>query len=366
MKFPRFALWLLVATVLVFSSQGMAQQAQGEKHLQVATRLVPPFAMKEGDQMRGFSVELWQAVARQLGWRFEWQERGAIADLLGSVERREADLAIAAISITSQREEKFDFSQPMFEAGLQILVRAEGGSGAFSLAALTNIFTTGPMPGLMLLLALLILVPAHIVWLIERRHPGSIVAKAYFPGIFQAIWWATGASLGQQLTHPQSPVGRAIAALGIFVSVIFLSYFTANVTTALTVQQLRGDIDGPEDLPGRKVATVTGSTAAQYLRSNGIAALENANIAEAIRALHDRRAEAVVFDAPVLLYHAATEGRNRAQVVGPIFRREAYGILFPQGSTLRKPVNEALLKLREDGSYDAIYRKWFARDDKAN
>ena len=34
-------------------------------------------------------------------------------------------------------------------------------------------------------------------------------------------------------------------------------------------------------------------------------------------------------------------------------------MLFPRGSDLRKPVNEALLKLRENGTYDAIYNKWF-------
>lgn len=366
MTLPRLFGLLLLALLAAGSPPALSQTAPADRPLQIATRIVPPFAMKEGDQFRGFSVELWQALARQLGRSFSWQERGPIADLLGSVERGEADLAIAAISITSQREEKFDFSQPMFEAGLQILVRSDGNDGGFSLAALRNVFTSGPMPGMLMLLALLILIPAHVVWLIERRHPGSIVASAYFPGIFQAIWWATGASLGQQLTHPQSPIGRAIAALGIFVSVIFLSYFTANVTTALTVQQLKGDINGPEDLPGRRVSTVAGSTAAQHLRSNGVTPIESANIADAIRSLYDRRADAVVFDAPVLLYHAATEGRNRSQVVGPVFRREAYGILFPQGSPLRKPVNEALLKLRENGSYDAIYRRWFAREDKTN
>ncbi len=30
------------------------------------------------------------------------------------------------------------------------------------------------------------------------------------------------------------------------------------------------------------------------------------------------------------------------------------------GSIWRKPVNEALLRLRENWTYDAIYSKWFA------
>lgn len=61
----------------------------------------------------------------------------------------------------------------------------------------------------------------------------------------------------------------------------------------------------------------------------------------------------------VLLYCASHEGKGKAQVVGPIFRKENYGIVFPDKSPLRKRVNEALLKLRENGAYDQLYKKWF-------
>jgi len=61
----------------------------------------------------------------------------------------------------------------------------------------------------------------------------------------------------------------------------------------------------------------------------------------------------------VLLYFASHEGKGKVQVVGPIFRKENYGIVFPDKSPLRKRVNEALLKLRENGTYDRLYMKWF-------
>ncbi len=127
----------------------------------------------------------------------------------------------------------------------------------------------------------------------------------------------------------------------------------------MTVQQLRGDIEGPDDLPGKRVATTTGSTAAAHLRGLNLQPMEVARIDQAFKALDDRQVDAVVFDAPVLLYHAANAGKGRVRVVGPIFRKENYGILFPQGSPLRKRVNEALLKLRENGTYDVIYARWF-------
>jgi len=69
--------------------------------------------------------------------------------------------------------------------------------------------------------------------------------------------------------------------------------------------------------------------------------------------------QAVVYDAPVLLYHAATEGKGSVQTTGPIFKEETYGIALPTGSPLRKPINEALLRLKQDGTYEELYTKWF-------
>jgi polar amino acid transport system substrate-binding protein len=144
------------------------------------------------------------------------------------------------------------------------------------------------------------------------------------------------------------------------VSVVFVSYFTATITSNLTIQSLKGDINGPEDLPGRKVGTTTGSTAATYLKSQGVEPIEFSKIEESFVALNNHQLDAVVFDAPVLLYYAANKGANKVRMAGPLLKKESYGILFPRGSALRKPVNEALLKLRENGTYDALYAKWFA------
>ena len=47
------------------------------------------------------------------------------------------------------------------------------------------------------------------------------------------------------------------------------------------------------------------------------------------------------------------------QVVGPTLKDEYYGIALPTGSPLRKPINEALLELMQDGAYTEIHDKWF-------
>ncbi len=70
------------------------------------------------------------------------------------------------------------------------------------------------MPVLLGLLALLILVPAHIAWFAERNHANAIFARSYLPGIFDAIWWATGAAVGQQQDYPRSALGKFTSRCG--------------------------------------------------------------------------------------------------------------------------------------------------------
>jgi polar amino acid transport system substrate-binding protein len=336
--------------------------AQSNAVVTVATRVLPPFVIEGADGLEGFTIDLWAELASRAGVSFTWKKTENVKAILASVEANEAQVGIAAISITAAREQKFDFSQPMFESGLQVMVAAED-SSAFSFRQLLGYFTQGAMPYLLGVLGLLILVPGHVVWLAERKHAEPAFSKTYVPGIFQAMAWALSAAAGQQNGDPRSRLGRFMSVAAIFVSLLFLTYWQAELTSSFTVQQLQGDISGPDDLPGKQVGTTTGSTSAAYLKAKQAKVEEFETIGAAFAALEMHKLDAVVFDAPVLLYHAATAGRGKVRVVGPIFKRENYGILFPRGSDLRKKINEALLTMREDGTYDSLYNKWFTLEN---
>ena len=113
-----------------------------------------------------------------------------LQELIRSVKSKEAELGIAAISITAEREAELDFSQPMFDAGLQILIPAPGTEANMMTGIILAIFNSsfGPIFGLVLLTAV---VTGHLVWFFERRRPnGMLATTSYFPGIFEACWWA--------------------------------------------------------------------------------------------------------------------------------------------------------------------------------
>src|SRR4030095_993057 len=231
------------------------------------------------------------------------------------------------------------------DAGLQILTPAQSAQGGLVSAIIAGVFSSAVLPILGLVL-LMILIPAHLVWFFERRNStGMLAHRFYFPGIFEACWWAASTLATQADQMPRAALARIVAVIWMFASVVFIAYFTAAVTSSLTLQQLRGDINGPEDLPGKRVATVKGSTSMDYLRRHNIEATEFTNVEQAFKAAQQGSADAVVYDAPVLLYYASHEGKGKVKVVGNIFCKESYGILFPSNSAYRKPVNEALLKI---------------------
>ena len=347
-----------IAALLFLGLEVDAALAQSQP-LRVATRLVRPFVFEEGGQLTGFSIELWQEISRELDTKSNFIVKPSVKEILQAVKSKEADLGIAAISITAEREKEWDFSQPMFDAGLQIMIPTQASESGFAATIMSALLTTAFLPILTLVL-ITVIITGHLVWFFERRQPNSMISNtSYFPGIFEAFWWSASTLATQADQMPRSAVARIVAVAWMFTAVVFIAYFTASVTSSLTVQQLRSDIKGPEDLPGKRVVTVKGSTSAEYLTQQNIQPTEFTRVEDAYQALQKGEADAVVYDAPVLLYYASHEGKGKANVIGPIFRKESYGILFPADSPKRKPVNAALLKLKETGTYERLYTKWF-------
>jgi ABC-type amino acid transport substrate-binding protein len=146
------------------------------------------------------------------------------------------------------------------------------------------------------------------------------------------------------------------------VGVVLIAQLTATVSSTQTVDRLSSKIHGPADLAGKKIATVRGTVAADYLTEQGLLYVEAASAEEGCDLVLNGDVQALVFDAPTLQYLATKRGNGALRVVGPIFAAQKYGIAVADGSPLRKRINRALLEMYEDGRYRALYNKWFSRD----
>ncbi len=107
------ALMLAVVLAAMAGARDPAKAQATSPEFVVATKEAPPFAMKAADgQWTGVAIDLWSRVADKLGLHTTFREYKNVPDMLGAVADGEANVAIAAITVTADREKTVDFTQP--------------------------------------------------------------------------------------------------------------------------------------------------------------------------------------------------------------------------------------------------------------
>ncbi|ALX50577.1 glutamine ABC transporter substrate-bindnig protein [Lentibacillus amyloliquefaciens] len=211
-----------------------------------------PFEFKEDGEYVGFDIDLINAIADEAGFDIELEVTN-FDGIIPGLQTGSFDIAIAGISITEERAEKIDYSDPYYESGL-----------------------------------------------------------------------------------------------------------------AIGVPEENEDIQGIEDLEGKTIATRLGSTSASYIEEN----IDNADpsqfeqLDQAYLAVENGSADAVLYDAPNVNYYIQTTG-DGLKVVGDLYQAEDYGIAISKGQEeLVTAINDALATLKENGTYDEIYAKWFGEQSE--
>lgn len=114
-------------------------------------------------------------------------------------------------------------------------------------------------------------------------------------------------------------------------------------------------ISGPEDLEGKNLCSVTGSTSAQRIKDEyaaGTNLLEQPGYAECVTALVAGTVDAVTTDDIILAGLAAIPANEgKVKVVGNPFSEENYGVGLPQDNEVCEDVSAALTEMVEDGSW---------------
>ena len=343
----------LILAIALLATTAVGLRAQ---ELRVATVTRPPFSLEEHGAQTGYSLDLWAALMEALDRDYEVVRVEAFAQMLAMVQLREVDAAVANISITAGREAVLDFSQPIFEGGLQIMVPAEGSKGSPLVQAL---FNRDLMIAIVLAFAALLAV-GMLMWRFERR------AQPYFDhdargAMFPAFWWALNLVVngGFEERMPRTPMGRLFGVTLVVSSLFIVSVFVAHITAAMTIEAIQGSVNSVNDLYGKRIGTTEGSTASTFLQRRDLSPEEFGDLDALIRAFEQGDLDAVIFDAPILAHYVNTSGAGIGQLVGPVFLRENYGIALQSGSDLAEPLNRALLSLREDGTIEQLRLKWF-------
>lgn len=240
----RFLKVSLAAIALAVSGTSMA----AEKELLIATDTAfVPFEFKQGNEYVGFDIDLWAAIAKELGVKYTLKPMD-FNGIIPALQTRNVDAALAGITIKEERKQAIDFSDGYYDSGFMLMVKSDNDS-----------------------------------------------------------------------------------------------------------------IKGEADIAGKSLAVKSGTSAADYAKANLKAKdlRQFPNIDNAYLELRTGRVDAAMHDTPNVLYYIKTAGEGQVKAVGSQMMAQQYGIGFPKGSELREPVNAALKKLRENGTYAQIYEKWF-------
>lgn len=315
-----------------------------------------PFVLEDPGGGVGLSVEVWRAVADRSRLDYELSRAASVEEALGLVLARRADVAVGPISITAARASRMHFTQPYLHAGLAILSRPTLRPSQL----LAPFLSTSFVAGVGLLFVLLAVVGA-LIWLAERRGDASDFPRAPRAGIADGAWFAlvTMTTVGYGDRVPRTGVGRAITALWMLIAVVSLSSLTAGIASSLTLAGLEaGSIERAQQLRRTRVASVRGSTSADFARAHGAHLLEAPNLDAAVEVLLRGDAEAVVYDQPMLEYYLRQHPEQRLSLSTQTYRRTGYGFAMRPGDELSARINEGLLELLEQGRMDEIAARW--------
>ena len=352
------ALIAITITVVLCNITGAEEP---KEKLRVGISHFSPFVILSQDQPIGVSIDIWRAIVEKLGIEYEYVVSEGVAEKLRNLKEDKTDVAIGGISITEEREGVFDFTHSQFHTGLDILIPYGEKRMAFRSSLLTKqkLF-------IVIGILFLIVVAGHIIWLVERSSETHKTAfnRKYFPGVFEGMYWAliTVSTIGYGDKVPKKWAGRILACVLILLFLPLFGYFIAEISSSLTISNLRADINGPEDLAGRRVGVVTGTTSYEYMSGRSSVVYKFKKIESARQALLEGLLDAVVYDAPNLLYYANEEGKGKVKVVGKPFALQEYGIALPLGRALRKRINLAYLALIESGELQTIRARWFGHE----
>jgi hypothetical protein len=236
------------------------------------------------------------------------------------------------------------------------------GSGGGLWSTIIAIFSWRFMQGVAALV-LVLFAAGLLVWLFERRRNPEQFGGSGGRGLAAGFWWSavTMTTVGYGDKAPVTLGGRLIGLVWMFAGLIMVSTFTAAVTSALTVGNLQGGIQGPEDLRRAHVATIEGTISARYLDSLRIRRSDYSGLLEAMRAVQQGEADAVVYDLPIMQYRNGELGEGGLRMLAGTFENQSYAFALANGSPYRERLSQEVLRITNGADWNKVLELYLGR-----
>lgn len=320
----------------------------------------PPFNLK--DEKGGIALEIWSSVTEGLGWDYQTVHYKSVPEALKALRNGKIDVVVGPSSITSDRIEKVDFSQPYYYSGVSILSLA---SEPTFWDRISPFFSMKLLYAIGVFLSILAIVGA-LLWLAERKKSPDQFPEKPIAGIGNGMWLAivTMSTTGYGDKAPVTLMGRIIAGTWMIVSIIFATSMVAGIASTLTLSGMGNTtITEATQLNGKKVATLSDYIATSFQKDFRIKPIPVETLGDAYALLKNKKVDAVLFDRPQLLYYQQNHPDYELYVSHAVYIPKGYGFAFPVHSELVKKVNYKMLELNETGVVKKIISSWIGNSN---
>ncbi|XP_066156100.1 glutamate receptor ionotropic, kainate 2 isoform X4 [Euwallacea fornicatus] len=367
----------------------------------VTTILSSPYVMRKeasekltgNAQFEGYAVDLIHEISRTLGFNYtiklapdgrygslnrqtnEWD--GMIRELLD----QKADLAIADLTITYDREQAVDFTMPFMNLGISILYRKpiKQPPNLFSFLSPLSLDVWIYMATAYLGVSVLLFILARFSpyeW--DNPHPCNSdpdVLENQFT-LLNSLWFTIG-SLMQQGSDiaPKAVSTRMVAGMWWFFTLIMISSYTANLAAFLTVERMDSPIESAEDLAKQtkiKYGALRGGSTAAFFRDSNFSTYQrmwafmesqrpsvftSSNQEGVEQVVKGKGSYAFLMESTTIEY--IIERNCELTQVGGMLDSKGYGIAMPPNSPFRTAISGAILKLQEEGKLHILKTRWW-------
>jgi polar amino acid transport system substrate-binding protein len=349
--------WLATSIACAFGAEP-PQAAQ----LRIAVYDVPPYGYMNPDgSISGVSVDLWRRVAERLERQFKLIPVSEMESILSGLEQGYFDAAIGAITITPEREKRVDFSYPAHRSGVAVALRKEKGP----LSALKSYATAASELSPLIISSLVMLVLIGIVmWYIERRHPSAQGSESSVVTLRDGLYWAvvTMTTVGYGDKTPKSSIGRVIAVFWMLASLVWVSLLSTSLVSRLTAERVESrDVVATIDLSRKKLAAVGQSSGAEYLDEHHLQYMEFKNLPDALDSLAEGKSDAVVNSIGALQYLISKRYAGTEEILQGLLAPAYMAIALPEQSPLKRPIDEALIKITSDPEWRSLEERFFGK-----
>ncbi|XP_055852888.1 glutamate receptor ionotropic, kainate 2 [Episyrphus balteatus] len=382
-----------------FSEQQMEIEANlKNKTLVITTILSDPYCMRKesaatltgNDQFEGYAVDLVYEISKALGFSYKIQlvpdhaygslnkKTGEWNGMIRELLEQRADLAIADLTITFERENAVDFTMPFMNLGVSVLYRkpVKQPPNLFSFLSPLSLDVWIYMATAYLGVSVLLFILARFTPYEWPAYTGHGEKEESQFTLMNCMWFAIGSLMQQGCDFlPKALSTRMVAGMWWFFTLIMISSYTANLAAFLTVERMDSPIESAEDLAKQtriKYGALKGGSTAAFFRESKISTYQrmwgfmesarpsvfsSSNGEGVDRVIKGKGSYAFLMESTSIEY--VTERNCDLTQVGGMLDTKGYGIATPPNSPYRTAVNGVILKLQEEGKLHILKTKWW-------